>query len=246
MKYSDKELKILSRQFILKIFSENKINILNKVKISIIGLGGIGCPLATYLISSGVKNIKLIDGDSVDLSNLNRQILFTNDDIGEKKVKIAKNRLLKINPYCNINTVDIKLTKINLNYLLNSNIVIDATDNWENMKIVNEFCVKNYIPLITSSVVGYDIEVALFENNKKNHLCLNCLFPNKKDVDLPRCDTVGIAGIAAGMAGLITAQKTINFLLKFKKESNMLLLLNALDGSSQNIALKKNYNCYLN
>ena len=246
MKYSDKELKIFSRQFILKIFSENKINILNKVKISIIGLGGIGCPLATYLISSGVKNIKLIDGDSVDLSNLNRQILFTNDDIGEKKVKIAKNRLLKINPYCNINTVDIKLTKINLNYLLNSNIVIDATDNWENMKIVNEFCVKNYIPLITSSVVGYDIEVALFENNKKNHLCLNCLFPNKKDVDLPRCDTVGIAGIAAGMAGLITAQKTINFLLKFKKESHMLLLLNALDGSSQNIALKKNYNCYLN
>tara|TARA_B100001123_G_C14905707_1_gene865666 strand:+ start:35 stop:775 length:741 start_codon:yes stop_codon:yes gene_type:complete len=246
MKYSDKELKILSRQFILKIFSEDKINILNKVKISIIGLGGIGCPLATYLISSGVKNIKLIDGDSVELSNLNRQILFTNDDIGEKKVKIAKNRLLKINPYCNINTVDIKLTKINLNYLLNSNIVIDATDNWENMKIVNEFCVKNYIPLITSSVVGYDIEVALFENNKKNHLCLNCLFPNKKDVDLPRCDTVGIAGIAAGMAGLITAQKTINFLLKFKKESNMLLLLNALDGSSQNIALKKNYNCYLN
>ncbi len=246
MKYSDKELKIFSRQFILKIFSEDKINILNKVKISIIGLGGIGCPLATYLISSGVKNIKLIDGDSVDLSNLNRQILFTNDDIGEKKVKIAKNRLLKINPYCNINTVDIKLTKINLNYLLNSNIVIDATDNWENMKIVNEFCVKNYIPLITSSVVGYDIEVALFENNNKNHLCLNCLFPNKKDVDLPRCDTVGIAGIAAGMAGLITAQKTINFLLKFEKESNMLLLLNALDGSSQNIALKKNYNCYLN
>ena len=246
MNYSDKELKIFSRQFILKIFSEDKINILNKVKISIIGLGGIGCPLATYLISSGVKNIKLIDGDSVELSNLNRQILFTNDDIGEKKVKIAKNRLLKINPYCNINTVDIKLTKINLNYLLNSNIVIDATDNWENMKIVNEFCVKNYIPLITSSVVGYDIEVALFENNKENHLCLNCLFPNKKDVDLPRCDTVGIAGIAAGMAGLITAQKTINFLLKFKKESNMLLLLNALDGSSQNIALKKNYNCYLN
>ena len=145
MKYSDKELKIFSRQFILKNFSEDKINILNKVKISIIGLGGIGCPLATYLISSGVKNIKLIDGDSVELSNLNRQILFTNDDIGEKKVKIAKNRLLKINPYCNINTVDIKLTKINLNYLLNSNIVIDATDNWENMKIVNEFCVKNYI-----------------------------------------------------------------------------------------------------
>ena len=177
---------------------------------------------------------------------MSSEILFSTDNIGEKKVKIAKYKLLKLNPHCQIKAIDKKLTKLNSNYLLNSSIVIDATDNWESMKIVNEYCVKKYIPFISASVVGFDIEVALFENKKNNHLCLNCLFPNKNDVDLPRCETVGISGIAAGIAGLITAQKTINFLINLKKESNMLFLSNALNGEFQNIILKQNYNCYLN
>ena len=102
---------------------------------------------------------------------------------------------------------------------MHSSIVIDSSDSWESMKIVNEYCVKKSIPLISASVVGFDIEVALFENKKNNHLCLNCLFPNKNDVNLPRCDTVGISGIAAGMAGLIAAQKTVNYLINLKKEN---------------------------
>ena len=73
--------------------------------------------------------------------------------------------------------------------------------------------VNLFIPLISASAVGFDIEVALFENKKNNHLCLNCIFPNQDDVDLARCETVGISGITAGMAGLISAQKTINFLI---------------------------------
>ena len=246
MSYSDDELKIFSRQFILKDFSEKNISILEKTKISIVGLGGIGCPLAMYLICSGIKNIKLIDGDNIELSNLNRQILFSTDDIGKKKVEVAKNKLLKLNPYCQINSISKNINHLNLNYLLNSSIVIDSSDSWESMKIVNEYCVKKSIPFISASVVGFDIEVALFENKKNNHLCLNCLFPNKNDVNLPRCDTVGISGIAAGMAGLIAAQKTVNYLINLKKESNMLFLSNALNGDLQKIILKQNYNCYLN
>ena len=246
MTYSDYEYEIFSRQFILKVFSEQNIEKLEKSKVSIIGIGGIGCPLATYLVSSGIKYLQLIDGDIIEKSNLNRQILFTSDDIGQKKVAIAKKKLLKTNPNCQIKIIDENLNKSNTINLSNSSIIIDTCDSWETMKIVNEYCVKESISLISSSVVGFDVEVALFENKKNHHLCLNCLFPNKNDIDLPRCDTVGVSGIATGMAGLLAAQKTINFLINLKQENNILSLLNVLKLDLQNINLKNNSKCYLN
>ena len=246
MTYSDYEYEIFSRQFILKAFSEQNIEKLEKSKISIVGIGGIGCPLVTYLVSSGIKYIQLIDGDIIEKSNLNRQILFTSDDIGQKKVSIAKKKLLKINPNCQIKTIDVNLNKSNIINLSNSSIIIDTSDSWKTMKIVNEYCVKESISLVSSSVVGFDVVVALFENKKNHHLCLNCLFPNKNDIDLPRCDTVGVSGIATGMAGLLAAQKTINFLINLNQESNILSLLNVLKHDLQNIILKNNSKCYLN
>ena len=246
MTYTDYEYEIFSRQFILKVFSEQNVEKLEKSKISIIGIGGIGCPLAIYLVSSGLKYIQLIDGDIIEKSNLNRQILFTSDDIGQKKVTIAKKKLLKINPNCQIKIIDENLNKSNINNLCNSSIIIDTSDSWETMKIVNEYCVKESVPLVSSSVVGFDVEVAIFENKKNHHLCLNCLFPNKNDIDLPRCDTVGVSGIAAGMAGLLAAQKTINFLINLNQKSNILSLLNVLKEDLQNINLKNNSKCYLN
>ena len=246
MTYTDYEYEIFSRQFILKVFSEQNVEKLEKSKISIIGIGGIGCPLATYLVSSGLKYIQLIDGDIIEKSNLNRQILFTSDDIGQKKVTIAKKKLLKINPNCQIKIIDENLNKSNINNLCNSSIIIDTSDSWETMKIVNEYCVKESVPLVSSSVVGFDVEVAIFENKKNHHLCLNCLFPNKNDIDLPRCDTVGVSGIAAGMAGLLAAQKTINFLINLNQKNNILSLLNVLKEDLQNINLKNNSKCYLN
>ena len=246
MTYTDYEYEIFSRQFILKVFSEQNIKKLEKSKVSIIGIGGIGCPLAIYLVSSGLRNLQLIDGDIIEKSNLNRQILFNSDDIGKKKVIIAKKKLLEINPNCQINIIDKNLNNSNKNNLSNSSIIIDTSDNWKTMKLVNEYCVKLSIPLVSSSVVGFDIEVALFENKKNHHLCLNCLFPNKNDIDLPRCDTVGVSGIAAGMAGLLAAQKTINFLINLNQKNNILSLLNVLKEDLQNINLKNNNKCYLN
>ena len=153
---------------------------------------------------------------------------------------------MKINPNCQIKIFDENLNKSNTINLSNSSIIIDTSDSWKTMKIVNEYCVKESISLVSSSVVGFDVEVALFENKKNHHLCLNCLFPNKKDIDLPRCDTVGVSGIAAGMAGLLAAQKTINFIINLNQESNILSLLNVLKQDLQNINLKNNSKCYLN
>ena len=245
MNINNEELEIFSRQLILDEFSFKNFKKLQNKSISIIGIGGIGCPTAQYLISSGIKNLQIFDQDIVKKSNLNRQNLFSINDIGKKKSIIAKKKLKGINPLANIKSYHKKISADNLDLLKESSIVIDATDNWETMKLVNNYCQSNYIPLLSSSVVGFDIQIALFINNKKDHLCLECIFPNNNDNELARCDTAGILGTAAGLAGLLSAQKTINFLMKFNQNSNFLTLINCKSLSFNNIKIDKNPRCNL-
>ena len=245
MSYSDLEYEIFSRQFILQNFNEDNILKLNNAKITMVGLGGIACPLAQYLVSSGIKNLTFFDGDVIEKSNLGRQILYNLEDVGKYKTLVAKEKLLKTNPNCNITAYSQHLKKENLNLLLDSDIIIDTTDDWYTSKLINKFCLENLLRYIFSSAINYNIQICLF-NNKNNHVCLNCLFPNEEDVDLARCETIGISSICAGIAGLVTAQKTINTLLNTKDENNILTLINSADLSINNINVKNNVNCVLN
>jgi len=245
MSYSDLEYEIFSRQFILQGFNEENILKLNNAKIAIVGLGGIACPLAQYMVSSGFKNLIFFDGDKIEKSNLGKQILYNLEDIGKFKTIIAKEKLLKTNPNCNINAYSDYLTIENINLLLESDIIIDTTDDWHTSKLINKFCVQNSLRYIFSSAINYNIQICLFKNQNE-HVCLNCLFPNEEDVELARCETVGISSICAGIAGLITAQKTMNTLLNIKDESNILTLINTTDFSMNNIYVKNNVNCLLN
>ena len=245
MTYSDLEYEIFSRQFILKNFNETNINKLNNAKIILIGLGGIGCSLSQYLVSSGLKNITLFDGDLVEKTNLGRQILYSIDDVGKYKSICAKNRLLKTNPYCKITAYAENLTEKNINVLLDADIIIDTSDDWKSSKLINKFCVKNSLQYIFSSAINNNIQICLFKN-QINHTCLNCVFPNDEDTELARCDTVGISSICAGIAGLITAQKTINTILKINNENNILSLINSENFSISNIKIKNNADCALN
>jgi len=245
MSYSDLEYEIFSRQFILQDFNEENILKLNNAKIAIIGLGGIACPLAQYMVSSGFKNLIFFDGDKIEKSNLGRQILYNLEDIGKFKTIIAKDKLLKTNPNCNISAYSEYLTIENINLLLESDIIIDTTDDWLTSKLINKFCVQNSLSYIFSSAINYNIQICLFKNQNE-HVCLNCLFPNEEEAELARCETVGISSICAGIAGLITAQKIMNTLLNIKDESNILTLINITDFSMNNIYVKNNVNCLLN
>ena len=245
MNIKKEELEIFSRQLILKDFNEENFNELQKKEISIVGLGGTGCPLAQYLISSGIKKLNIFDGDTIEKTNLNRQTLYSIDDIGEKKSKIAKKKLLGTNPNAIINSYDYRITNENLDLLKNSSIIIDASDNWGTMRLINEYAVTKNLPLLSISVVGFDIQIILFENASHNHLCLECVFPNQTEPELGRCETIGIMGTAAGLAGIISAQKTINFLLKFDEKINILTLVDVKLLSISHIKTKKNINCKL-
>ena len=245
--YSEKEYEIFSRLFILNEFSEENLKKLSKIKIGVVGIGGIGCPLTQYLVSSGIKELLIVDGDVIERSNLNRQILFNLNDIGEKKVYVAKNRLKLINDECIINTIDKNINSNNLNSLSQCSMIVDATDDWLTSRLLNEYCLKNSINFLYSSALSHYLQIILFDNSKDNHhLCLNCIFPNKNDVDLPRCSSVGISGISAGLAGLITAQKIINFLLNLKDETNIMTISDGKKLSIDNIVIKSKHDCYLN
>ena len=100
-----------------------------------------------------------------------------------------------------------------------------AYDNWETMKLINRYSSENNLPLISSSAIGFHIQILLFENKKNKHLCLECVFPNQKEPKLPRCDTVGILGTVAGLAGLISAQKTINYIMDFGQPTNLMTIV---------------------
>ena len=245
MSINEEELELFSRQLILNDFNEESFNKLQNKKVSIVGLGGIGCPVAQYLIACGIKNINLFDDDIIKKNNLNRQTLYTLKELGEKKIIVARKKLLEINSYANINIHDEKITSRNLSLLKKSSIIIDASDNWITMRLLNKYSLKNYIPLLSASAVGFDIQIALFENNKNNHLCLECVFPNEKEPRLARCDTVGILGTTAGLAGILSAQKTINFFMKFNDNNNLLTLIDCKKLSINHIKIKKKTNCRL-
>ena len=245
--YSETEYEIFSRLFILNEFSEENLKKLSKIKVGIIGLGGIGCPLSQYLVNSGIKELLLVDGDIVEKSNLNRQILFNLNDIGEKKVNVAKQKLQLINSEAKITAIDENVSSLNITTVNECSILVDATDDWITSKLLNEYCLKNSINFLYSSALRHDLQVILFDNtNKNNHLCLNCIFPNKDDVDLPRCSSVGISGISAGLAGLIAAQKIINFCLDLRDETNILTVSDGKKLSIDNIIIRSKHTCNLN
>ena len=245
MKINEEEFEIFSRQLILKEFDEKSFLELQTKEVSISGIGGIGCPLAQYLISCGIKNLNLFDNDTIKKNNLNRQTLFTINDLDQSKSLVAKNKLLQINPHANIKNYIENITLNNLYLLKNSSIIIDASDDWITMKLVNEYASKNNIPLVSSSVIGFDIQLILFKNIKNKHLCLECIFPSKAEIRLARCDTVGILGATAGLAGILSAQKTINFLMNFPDINQLLTLIDCKTLSINHIKIKEKSNCRL-
>ena len=244
MNISDQELEIFARHLILKEFNNDALKNLINCKLVMVGMGGIGCPATQYLVSAGIKNIKLIDSDVVEKNNLNRQTLYSFKDIGKYKSDIAKKKLLGINPECKIESINDYLNSTNIDKnFSNASLIIDSTDNWKSMKLINKYCVDKSIPLISASAVGFDSQITFFRNLPNKHLCLQCIFPNNIEPDLSRCDTVGVMGTATGLTGIIVAQKTINYLLDEKIEDNLMLMVNTKSLIITKIKIKKNKNC---
>ena len=172
-----KEFKRFEKQIILKkvgIAGQEKIK---KAKVLIIGIGGLGCPLLTYLASSGISNIGIVDHDKVELGNLNRQILFNTSDLGKYKVVQAKSKVIKIYKKIKIKTFKKKISTKNINSILKDyNIICDGTDNFETRYLINDYCVKKKKILISSAISKFDGHLMKFDFSKKIP-CFRCFMP---------------------------------------------------------------------
>jgi len=228
MKINLSQFKRFEKQIILKkigLVGQNKIFSAN---VLIIGLGGLGCPLLTYLAASGVGKIGIVDFDRVEISNLNRQTFFNSSDIGKLKVRQAKKIINKTNKKIKIIAFAKKLTSKNIKKIFNNfDIICDGTDNYNTRYLINDHCVKNKKILITSAISKFDGQLMKF-NFKKKGPCYRCFMPIPPNYE-NNCQTEGIFSPVAGIMGSLQANEALKTILNKKNDLNgRLLIFNAL------------------
>ncbi len=243
MKISNAELLRYSKQIILK-----KIGILGQkrifsTKVLVVGVGGLGCPLALYLANTGIGIIGLIDNDKVDISNLNRQILFNSKDVGKYKVVQAKKFLNKTNKKIKIKIYTDRLAEKNIKKILNKyDIICDCSDNFATRYLLNNFCFKNKKILISAAISKFSAHIFNFDFSK-NIPCYECFMPEAPDAE-NKCDSEGILPAVAGIAGSLQASEVIKSILGKKNELvGKMIIFNTFNLNFRKVKLTKNSNC---
>ena len=219
MKLSNSDLKKFSRQIIIKKIGINGQKKINNSKVLIIGMGGLGCPLLIYLANSGVKNIGIVDDDKITISNLNRQILFSEKDVGKYKVLVAKKKLKLMTNKIKLKVFKVKINKYNIKTILkNYQIICDGTDNFKTRYLINDYCKKMKKILITAAINKFNGQLFKFDF-KKNCPCFRCYMPEIPDNEL-NCEIEGITPPVAGMLGNLQANEVLRTILELKPNSN--------------------------
>ena len=231
------------KQIILKKIGLAGQRKIKSSKVLIIGMGGLGCPLLTYLASSGVCNIGIVDNDKVELSNLSRQILFNNSDVGKFKVDLAKSKINKIYKKINIKTFKIKVSKKNINSVIkNFDIICDGTDNFKTRYLINDYCKQNKKILISAAISKFDGHLFKF-NFKKKGPCFRCFMPELPQAE-NNCETDGIFSPVAGILGTLQANEVLKTILNFKDDLNgNFYIFNSLNISLRKIRISINKKC---
>ena len=200
-----------SRQIILKdigIIGQKKIL---SSKVLIIGAGGLGSPVTEFLSRAGVGSIGVVDDDKVGLSNLHRQSLYNTSDIGKFKVKIAKDKIKKINPNIKVTIYKIRLNNNNFKKIINDyDYIVDGSDNFTTKFLLNDYCLKFKKVLVAGAISKFDGHIFTFNFKDKKAPCLRCFF-QESDIsdDLLNCESGGILGTVAGIVGTIQANEVL-------------------------------------
>jgi len=243
MKISNKEYQKFSKQIILKKIGVIGQQKLKSAKVLVLGMGGLGCPLSIYLASLGIGTIGIVDNDKVELSNLNRQIIYNIDDIGKYKVDVAKNKIKLINKNIIIKSHKIRIDKTNIEKLIKSfDIVCDGTDNFKTRLIINDYALKQKKILISAAVSGFDGHIFKF-NFKKRTPCYRCFLPEIPEQN-NNCETEGVIPTITGIMGTLQANEVVNSILNFN--SNMekkMIVFNSIKMNFRSILLSRNKNC---
>ena len=232
-----------SRQIIMDQVGIEGQKKISKSSISIIGCGGLGTSAAQYLSMSGINNFTLIDNDYVDITNLNRQTIFTENDIGKKKSKILSRKIKEINKSVNINFYEEKVTSSNIQKFINNNsIVLDCTDNFESRLLINKYCHNNQNILISAAIQNFDIQAFILAPWLHKKTSYNNIFRLINDNEAS-CDEMGIIASVAGLAGLIQANLTLNFILGLRNNFREFILVDCIKFDLKKILVNKSKDC---
>lgn len=228
---NDQQLQRYGRHILLNEIGIEGQQRLLAARVLLVGLGGLGSPAALYLAASGVGQIILCDDDTVDLSNLQRQIAHRTTSIGEKKVNSARASLLGINPDILCQTISRRMNHTELKELVSSvDVVLDCCDNFATRYQINRACKEAKKPLVSGAAILFSGQAAVFDFRLSHAPCYNCLFPEEMQSEDLRCATTGVFAPLTGIIGSIQAAEALKLLTGVNTGlSGKLMTVNALD-----------------
>jgi len=245
-RFSAEELRRYSRHLLLPEVGVAGQRRLRRSKVLLVGTGGLGSPAALYLAAAGVGELGLVDYDAVDLSNLQRQVLYSTPDVGRPKLEAAKERLEALNPGVHVVTHAQRLTSENaLDVLGTYDVVVDGTDNFPTRYLVNDAAVLLGKPNVYGSIYRFEGQVSVFDAQRGP--CYRCLYPEPPPPDLvPSCAEAGVLGVLPGLIGVLQATETVKLLLGTGTPLiGRLILFDALALRFRELTLHKNPHCVL-
>ena len=241
-KLSKSQIKRFSRQIILKNIGATGQKKIIQSKVLIIGMGGLGCPVAEFLTRAGVGTLGIIDNDKVDLSNIHRQSLYDVSDIKISKVLCAKKKLKKIHSKTNVVCHKIRVNEDNLSKIIkNYDYVVDGSDNFKTKFLINDFCKKFKKFLVTGAISKFDGHIFTFDFKDKKTPCIRSFFQeNKVSDDILNCEYEGVIGTVAGIIGTMQANEVLKKILNIGKNLNgYMLILDLLNLDFRKVKLNK-------
>jgi molybdopterin-synthase adenylyltransferase len=242
---NDQQLLRYSRHILLNEIGIEGQQRLLQAKVLIIGLGGLGSPAALYLAASGVGQLTLCDHDTVDLSNLQRQIIHRTSTVNQPKVVSARAALHDINPEVECIALDMRADAAQLlDLVAKADVVLDCSDNFATRYAVNRACLVQRKPLVSGAAIQFDGQVAVFDFRQAEAPCYNCLFTEDSLAAELRCATTGVFAPLVGIIGTLQAAEALKLLIGIERGlSGKLLTLNALDMNITRSTLSKDPAC---
>jgi sulfur carrier protein ThiS adenylyltransferase len=201
-----------SRHLLMDDIGEAGQQKLSQARVLIVGLGGLGCPVALYLAAAGVGHLSLCDPDSVELSNLQRQILYRETDCDQFKVECAERELRALNPHISISSYADEISEELIN---NQDIVVDCTDNLAARQLMNSACHSNKIGFVSASALGWEGQLVAFDFAAYGTLCLNCIINKDSPEPMQNCSNSGVVGPVLGAMGSLQATTVMRMLLGY-------------------------------
>jgi adenylyltransferase/sulfurtransferase len=214
-------------------------------RVLVIGAGGLGCPAALYLAAAGVGRLSLADSDKVDLTNLQRQILYRTESVGTLKVDAAQAALRAINPEVEIVPIAARVKAADLDELARQcDVVLDCSDNFATRHAVNRACVAHRKPLVSGAAIRFDAQLMVFDLRKSDAPCYACLFPEDAEVEEVQCSQMGVFAPLTGMVGAIQAMEALKLIVGTGESLNgRLLLIDANSADWRTVKVAKDPGC---